>query len=264
MVAGPYSSPPLENFRVNPLMAVKQKTKVRPILNLSAPKNFSFNDAVDENSLRKLEMISSALFAKALRKAGRDTLMVKYDICDAYKQIIGHPSQWAAFGFQWLGKYFFDLTTVFGSKSAPANFDSILETIVNIVCTLSASPRTIVHRQLDDVPVVSPASTNFATTFAEKYVEVCEMLGLPLADDCPSREKSYGIGTNGTVLGIEFDSKDLSWRLPRAKAAGIIEVIDAFLAAKTCCLKDAQRLHGKLSDFSQMCDFMKGFRFQLS
>ena len=49
MVAGPFDEPPLANFRVNPLMAVQQKTKVRPILNLSAPKKFSFNDAVDES-----------------------------------------------------------------------------------------------------------------------------------------------------------------------------------------------------------------------
>ena len=156
MVAGPFDEPPLANFRVNPLMAVQQKTKVRPILNLSAPKKFSFNDAVDESHVRKLEMSSASLFAKALRKAGKGAIMAKYDICDAYKQIAGHPSQWAAFGFRWLGKYFYDITTVFGSKSAPANFDMVLKTIVNIVITLTGVPRSIVHRQLDDVPLVSP------------------------------------------------------------------------------------------------------------
>ena len=66
MVAGPFDFPPLENFRVNSLMAVKQKNKVRPILNLSAPKYTSFNDAVDENCICKLEMSSAFLFANAL------------------------------------------------------------------------------------------------------------------------------------------------------------------------------------------------------
>ncbi len=37
MVAGPFEAPPLSGFRCNPLMAVAQKTKVRPVLNLSAP-----------------------------------------------------------------------------------------------------------------------------------------------------------------------------------------------------------------------------------
>ena len=264
MVAGPFDEPPLPNFRVNPLMAVQQKTKIRPILNLSAPKNFSFNDAVDESRVRKLEMSSASLFAKALWKAGKGALMAKYDICDAYKQIAGHPAQWAAFGFQWLGKYFYDITTVFGSKSAPANFDAVPETIVNIVCTLTEVPRSIVHRQLDDVPLVSPVSNNFAKTFADKYVEVCEMMGLPLAAECPEREKSFGIGTSGTVLGIEFDSVEMMWKLPKSKVAGIIGIIEAFLGARTCCLKEVQKLHGKLSDFAQMCEFMKGYRYQLS
>jgi hypothetical protein len=37
-VAGPFVVPPMEGFRGNPLMAAVQKTKVRPILNLSSPK----------------------------------------------------------------------------------------------------------------------------------------------------------------------------------------------------------------------------------
>ncbi len=36
-VAGPFLSPPLPNFRVNPLLAIPQHDKVRLVLNLSAP-----------------------------------------------------------------------------------------------------------------------------------------------------------------------------------------------------------------------------------
>jgi hypothetical protein len=34
-------------------------------------------------------------------------------------------------------EYFYDKTKVFGSNEAPASFDSLPETIVNIVCTLN-------------------------------------------------------------------------------------------------------------------------------
>jgi hypothetical protein len=51
-VAGPYETPPLHNFRANMLMAKEEPTKIRPILNLSAPAEKSFNDAVDKQSLR--------------------------------------------------------------------------------------------------------------------------------------------------------------------------------------------------------------------
>jgi len=46
MVAGPFKAPPFSEFRENPLMAVPQKQKVRPVLNLSAPKGRSLNDAI--------------------------------------------------------------------------------------------------------------------------------------------------------------------------------------------------------------------------
>ena len=135
---------------------------------------------------------------------------------------------------------------------------------MNIVCSLASIPGDIVHRQLDDVPVISPASTDLAENFPDKYVKVCQQLGLPLAADCPMREKSFGVGTNGTVLGIEFDLLEMTWKLPESKVTGIVSIIDHFLTAKTCRLKKVQRLHRKLSDFAQMSEFMKGFRFQLS
>ena len=40
IVAGPFKNLPLANFRSNALMAVVQPSKIRPILNLSAPKIF--------------------------------------------------------------------------------------------------------------------------------------------------------------------------------------------------------------------------------
>ena len=100
MVAGPFKKPPFKNFCVNPLMAVKQKTKVRPILNLSAPKPASFNNFVDTNHIRKLEMSSAGKFGNAVKMCGKGALMAKYDIRDAYKIIPGHPSQWNCFGFK--------------------------------------------------------------------------------------------------------------------------------------------------------------------
>jgi hypothetical protein len=43
-VAGPFDHPPLCNFRCNALMAVVQPDKIRPVMNLSTPKNRSLND----------------------------------------------------------------------------------------------------------------------------------------------------------------------------------------------------------------------------
>ena len=70
-VAGPFKQPPFKDFRVNALMAVAQKTKIRPVMNLSAPSGTSFNDAVRREAVRKLEMSSAKLFGHEVVRAGR-------------------------------------------------------------------------------------------------------------------------------------------------------------------------------------------------
>ena len=52
-VCGPFEEPPLKNFRCNSLMAVDQGDKIRPVLNVSSPVNFSFNDNVNLFKLEK-------------------------------------------------------------------------------------------------------------------------------------------------------------------------------------------------------------------
>ena len=262
-VAGPFSRVPVSGFRQNPMMAVVQRTKVRPIMNLSAPVGESFNEAVDTRDLFKLKMSSAKLFGDALLKMGRRAVMSKFDIQDAYKLIKNHPSQRQLFGFKWLGKYFLDTTLVFGSKAAPEKFDSLPETLVNITCQLASFPKAWVHRQLDDVPTVAPEGSPLAKNFSDTYQSVCERCGVPLAEMCPRNEKAFKLSTHGTVLGVRFDSEDLSWSISSEKRAILLEVIKVFCMARTTTLNKVQKLHGKLSDFAQMMQFMLGFRFNL-
>ncbi len=68
---GPFEKPPFNEFRSNPLMAAMQKTKIRPILNVSSPKGNSLNEAIDELNIQKINMSSPRLFAEELLKAGK-------------------------------------------------------------------------------------------------------------------------------------------------------------------------------------------------
>jgi hypothetical protein len=99
-------------------MAAVQKTKVRPILNVSSPKGNSLNDAIDIFTVEKISMSSPRLFAEELLKAGKGALFSKSDIVDAYKLIPNAVEQYRLFGFRWLNRYFYDKTKVFGSKEA--------------------------------------------------------------------------------------------------------------------------------------------------
>ena len=68
-VLGPFSEPPIQGLCVSPLMASRQKTKIRPILNLSAPAGSSVNDAMNADSFRKLTMSSAKMFGKTVLDA---------------------------------------------------------------------------------------------------------------------------------------------------------------------------------------------------
>ena len=69
-VAGPFVAPPVEGFRVNPLMAIARNNSVRPVINMSAPAIYSFNDNVNSFALEKVYMCTARQFSHSLLDAG--------------------------------------------------------------------------------------------------------------------------------------------------------------------------------------------------
>jgi hypothetical protein len=111
---------------------------------------------------------------------------------------------------------------------------------------------------------VSPFDSGFTESFTKGYYQICKDLNVPLAENCPNHDKAFGPSTFGTVLGIGFDSEKLEWYVSKEKADDLQDCVDGFLEKKACTLQEAQILHGKLSAFAQMSDFLRGFRFQLT
>lgn len=168
------------------------------------------------------------------------------------------------FGFWWLGRWFFYKTAIFGSKAAPAQFDHLPETLVNITCAEADFPTKWVHRQLDDVPATAPRGTKMTEKFGSTYTRVCADVGVPLANLCPEKEKAFGPTTEGVVVGIWFNLEQETWNLPTEKAESVLAVIEEFLAKKTSSLREAQKLHGLLNSLAMNQEFAMGFRYHLS
>jgi hypothetical protein len=177
-------------------------------------------------------MSSPKIFAEELVKAGKGALFSKSDIVDAYKLIPNAVQQWRLFGFKWLGKHFFDKAKVFGSKEAPAGFDSLPETIVNIVCCLYKIPKKNVQRQLDDVPMVAARESGLTERFHSAYKDICKEVNIPLAENCKNHEKAFEPSTYGTVLGIQFDSVTMEWAISKEKELSLQETTDFFCTTK--------------------------------
>ena len=177
-------------------------------------------------------MTSAKLFGQALLSMGPNSWFAKTDVENAYKLLHCRLEERPFFGFTWLGKFFFDISTPFGSKAAPANFDDLNETLVYISATLSKTPLSWVFKQLDDVPVLCPQNSSAAQQFYATYQAVCAAIGVPLAPHDPNRIKAFTPGQTGTVLGICFRSSDLSWKFPPNKWHATISLLDQFFNNK--------------------------------
>ena len=262
-VSGPFSHPPLCGFRSNALMAVVQPSKIRPVLNLSSPKGFSLNDAVFDFLLPKLTMSTAREFSYSLFEAGLFAKIWKFDLKDAYKNIGTHPCMWKAHGFQWLGRFFVDTTSIFGSKSAPADFDCVAELIANLALSRVKFPRKFFHRTLDDTVFVCPKNLTEGLKLAYHYEKICEHLNVGLASADVEKEKSFQDSTAGTVLGIRFNSENLTWSFPAGKNREFQNMVFFMQNTPGTHLLFVQQIIGKWESIAQMLPFAKGFKWPI-
>jgi len=262
--AGPFDSPPTDQFRVNPILAVVQPDKIRVILNVSAPEDESFNSNVNEFETETVKMASARIFGQKLMDCGKDSVMSKQDLKAAYKQVPAKLEDLRLQGFFWLGKFFVETRQIFGAKTSVCNFDILGETLKLLALLESIIPPSLVLRQVDDVPCVSPANTDWTADFTQTYKDLCSELNVMLAEDCPLLDKAFSNQVRGKVLGIMFDSTDLSWRLPDKKIEKCLKSIHAALSDSVCTLKNFQKLVGRLNDISQMCCFLKIYKQPIS
>ena len=257
--SGPFSDPPCENFRVNPLLVAVQPGKIRTILNVSSPDGDSYNSNVDDYETEKVRMASAKLFSECLLDCGVNANMSKYDLTAAYKQVPCKVQNLRLQGFKWLGKYFVETRQVFGAKTSVCNYDIVGETLKLLALLRSDIAPNLVLRQVDDVPCVSGESSNWCSDFSSVYESLCAELNVGLAPVCPINDKAFVNQKRGKVLGVMFDSTDLSWRLSDTKISKALNCIKMTLSVESVTLRDFQRLLGRINDISQMCSFLKIF-----
>ena len=208
----------------------KPNGSCRIILNLSAPKKRSVNDGIKKSEF-PAKMSSTTAWLRVLKKAGRNSYIVKVDWSDAYKHIPVHQEDLDLQWFQWLGKAFVELCLIFGSVSSPGIFDELAKLILFIVLSKSGFPKDMVIQHLDDIcAAMSGAQVERLQKFDDIFFEVAQELGLELAPRTDP-EKSFGPSQKGTVLGVEYDTVNWTWGIPSDKLARLqISLRKAILA----------------------------------
>jgi len=264
-VAGPFVTPPVGKFRVNCLMAIHQGTKVRPVLNGSLPAHLSLNSNVDPIKVERVQMCSARCFSYSVVEAGKGAHMSKMDMLNAYKNVPCVPEEYRLQGFQWLGRYFVETRQIFGAKTAVCNYDVLGNTLLELSLVNCHIPRHLVHRQLDDVPIVVPENQkSWGTEFVKTYSKTCEDVGVGLAKDDPNMDKAFSYTQKGKVLGIIFDSNKSMWAYPDDKRERVLRAIGNFMDTKAVSLLQMQQLMGRLNDVCLMAPFLKTYKGPLN
>ena len=260
VVAGPFSTPPTPGFRCNPLIAIARNKKVRPVVNMSGPKGFSFNENLKLDSLEKIKMTTAKEFGFCVKEAGKGAIFSKYDLKDAYKLMPAKPEDYRLQGFKWLNRYFCETQQTFGAIPSVSNFDRLGNTVSALVRISGEIPRNSISRTLDDFQCIGSKNSGIADKFDKSMKSVCGYINIPLADICPKKEKAFVQETEGYVLGIGFNSISGSWFISEEKSDKIKRRCLEAMSADHMDLLQTQKLMGSINDFSQMCKFLKFYR----
>ena len=211
-VAGPFPVPPLPSLHISRFGVIpknNQPGKWHLILDLPSPEGQSINDSIPKLTFT-VQYVSVDAFIDGIMTLGQGTLMAKFDVAIAYRNVAIHPDDRPLLGMKWRGQYFVDLVLPFGLRSAPFIFTPIAY-LVEWILVKNYDVTFLLH-YLDDFLTLGPPASPVYHNNLQTCVQLFKKLGLPLHPD-----KLEGPATRLTILGIELDSEKLQAPLPADK-----------------------------------------------
>ena len=194
-ILGPFTSPPLPNFRTSGLGLIsKHDGGWRIIYHLSAPHGSSINDYID-SSLYSLSYCSIDDAYKIINKLGPGALLSKIDLKDAFRLIPVRPADWNLLGIHWKQNFYIDTCLPFGLRSAPYLFNRFSDAL-HWILQHNYGVEHLLH-YLDDFSTAGPANSDICDSNLHAMLTLCKTLNAPIK---PS--KVEGRTTSLTFLGI--------------------------------------------------------------
>ena len=256
-MAGPFTESEVSTNRVNGfLSAPKPYGERRQCGDLSSPPNLSFNENADPElrNVWVLNQMTAKSFSYKLKRMGKGAIMGKSDLSQAYKNVPVSMDQTKLQWFRFGTRYFVELRLIFGDKYAPMFFDRFHHVLLGaFVLGLNNISWAFVGKCLDDVPITVPkGGENTIRGFFKSYTAVCNRIGVVRsATKCST--KSFEESTKGEILGIEFDSLEMTWKYPERKRLSLLSKLHDMRKDPTdLTTKQWESLTGKLIDLYQL------------
>ena len=256
-MAGPLDVGQVTNAKVNGFVSiVKPDGSRRQVGNLAHPPGLSFNDNIDPKVLDtwSVKQTTARQFADMIMRAGPNAIISCSDMVAAYKNLPVMKEQRRLQVFEFCGKQFVDLMLIFGDKCACMWYDRFHHCIVwYFVWPEVKIPLTWVGRTIDDLSTVSPqGAENYTKSFVQKYREKLALLNIGAAPHDPLLRKAFDGSRVGEVLGVRFNTVNMTWQIPHPKLLGFVQLLSSAMEGSRLSLHEAEVLHGKLSNIAQL------------
>ena len=219
----PHLSPPL--LQISPFDAIPKKLKPdkwKLIVDLSSPKGRSVNDAIS-SKLCSVSYTSLDQAVEFVRNLGEGCLLAKLDLKEAYRAVPVHPSDQRLLAVSWQGTTYIDRALPFGLRSAPKIFSALTDAMMWMLRARESRIRMALH-YLDDFLILGPPGSPLCGQALANTLALCEELGFPVTP-----EKTEGLATTLTFLGIEVDSVLDQVHLPQEKLDHLLTAINRWM-----------------------------------
>ena len=239
-ILGPYTTDQFPDVHVSPFGVIPKSDpgKWRLIVDLSAPKGRSVNDSISKE-LCSLSYLSVDQVAAKVIKMGVGSLLAKFDLQAAYRNVPVHPDDRHLLGLRWGENVFLDTALPFGLRSAPMIFTAVADALAFIM--RSRIPSWLDH-YLDDFVLVGPPGSVQCGQDLQTALDTCAEVGFPVSEG-----KTFGPATTITLLGIELDAVASELRLPREKLMKLRKMVARWRTRKACTKRELQSLAGHLN-----------------
>ena len=132
---------------------------------------------------------------------------------------------------------------VFGTSSSPSIFDRMSDIIRVLTCVKALFRYEWTLKQLDDI--IPFGGQDQVKTFESEYRNICSELGVKLAVDDGSA-KTFVCATQGSILGLEYNTLTWEWSFSDKKAAKILLELEEIVTARKVTIGLLKSLTGRL------------------
>ena len=264
------------DYTVNPIsVRLKPNGKARIIVNMSAPHvkdkkkldlasgiPSSVNSGIDKEDWPAY-MAGTKEVLELIHLKGQGCKFCKSDWTSAYKHIFVRTEDLHLQVLEIGGRYFVEKALVFGCVSSPGIYDFVAKLVIKLAAARVGTAPADILQCLDDVVMVAHKDSKDCEEFYLSYRQTCEEVGVRLAPE-GDKDKAFPPTSEGTILGIEYDTEAWKWRMPEAKASYMLETLYKVIDGTPVTNEEILKLVGRLQHYHRLVEGGKQERMWLT